>query len=277
LARPKRFELLTPRFVVWFRPLILLGSLQNPKQSGRVFSSVGADFLTFSTASDRIEPRWLGWLRTHCGRVSFSSAHSGKFSGPPTRQDPEHSLEGLSQLWRGSKSVGPVVAGPRSIWPGPAGAPARLREDFGPWPRKKVGHGARPKRSRTTVDRQDRRKRVGKLSISCLLVPVVVTVPRPIGNRIGRLLSVSCSGQEIKRLLYAPCLVHGRESIKWTLRQLKAHFTSLLRTILGETAIAIAELTPLYQMETVDAMGEQTNAAGKMALRTGRNVLQLNT
>jgi hypothetical protein len=31
------------------------------------------------------------------------------------------------------------------------------------------------------------------------------------------------------------------------------------------------------QMETVGAMEEETNVAGKMALRTGRNVLQFDT
>jgi hypothetical protein len=113
--------------------------------------------------------------------------------------------------------------------------------------------------------------RVGMLSISCLLVPVVSTVPRPIGNWVGRLLSVSYSVQKIKRQLYVARVLFTGENLK------KANFRSLLWTGLADTAMAIAELTPLSQMETVGAMGEQTNVAGKMALRTGRNVLQLDT
>jgi hypothetical protein len=95
---------------------------------------------------------------------------------------------------------------PRSIWPGPAGAQARLYEGFGPWRR---GPGKKSVTVRTQSGRG--RRSIGRIAesaryadISGLLVPVVLTVPRPIGNRVGRLLSVSCSGQEIKRLLYVP-------------------------------------------------------------------------
>jgi hypothetical protein len=43
------------------------------------------------------------------------------------------------------------------------------------------------------------------------------------------------------------------------------------------TAVARESLHRCDQMETVGTMGEETNVAGKMALRTGRNVLQFDT